>query len=58
MSFSVKVGDTVAPGATVCVLVAMKMENDVHATKGGVVKQILVNVGDSVLEGADIMILE
>ncbi len=58
MSFNVKVGDTVAPGATVCVLEAMKMENDVHALKGGVVKQILVNVGDSVLEGADIMILE
>lgn len=58
MSFTVKVGDTVNPGDTVCVLEAMKMENDVHTQKGGTVKQIIVNVGDSVLEGADIMIIE
>ncbi len=36
----------------------MKMENDVHASAGGTVKQILVGVGDSVLEGTDIMIIE
>ena len=58
MSFRVKVGDTVNAGDTVCVLEAMKMENDVHTQKGGTVKQILVGVGDSVLEGADIMIIE
>jgi biotin carboxyl carrier protein len=34
------------------------MENDIHATKGGVVKQIIANVGDAVLEGADLMIIE
>lgn len=54
----VKVGDTVNAGDTVCQLEAMKMENDVHTTKGGTVKQILVAVGDSVLEGRDIMIIE
>lgn len=58
MSFSVKVGDTVNAGDTVCVLEAMKMENDVHTSKGGTVKQILVNVGDAVADGADIMIIE
>ena len=58
MSFNVKVGDTVAAGDTVCILEAMKMENDVHCTNGGTVKQILVGVGDSVLEGTDIMIIE
>lgn len=58
MSFRVKVGDTVNPGDTVCVLEAMKMENDVHTQKGGVIKQILVGVGDAVLEGADLMIIE
>lgn len=58
MSFAVKEGDTVASGATVCVLEAMKMENDIHSNFGGVVKKILVNVGDTVLEGADIMIIE
>lgn len=58
MSLSVKEGDTISSGATVCVLEAMKMENDVHSTFGGVVKKILVNVGDTVLEGTDIMIIE
>lgn len=58
MSIPVKVGDTVSTGATVCVLEAMKMENDVHTPKGGVVKQILVNVGDAVPQDGDIMILE
>ena len=57
MSFKVKEGDTVKPGDTVCVLEAMKMENDVKAMNGGTVKKILVNVGDAVLEGNDIMII-
>lgn len=57
MSFKVKVGDTVNPGDTVCMLEAMKMENDVKATTAGTVQKILVNVGDSVLEGNDIMII-
>lgn len=58
MSFTVKEGDTVKAGDTVCVLEAMKMENDVHCTQGGTVKKILVNVGDAVADGADIMIIE
>lgn len=58
MSFTVKVGDTVKAGDTVCVLEAMKMENDIHTVKGGVVKEILCKVGDSVLEGNDLMIIE
>lgn len=58
MGFSVKVGDTVKAGQTVCVLEAMKMENDVKTVNAGKVKQILVNVGDAILEGTDIMIIE
>ena len=58
LSFSVKEGDVIKSGDTVCVLEAMKMENDVHSSKGGTVKQILVNVGDAILEGTDIMIIE
>ena len=57
MSFKVKEGDTVNAGDTVCVLEAMKMENDVKTSKGGTVQKILVGVGDSVLEGNDIMII-
>ena len=58
MNFKVNIGDTVQPGDTVCILEAMKMENDIHTVKGGVVKEILCKPGDSVLEGTDLMIIE
>lgn len=58
MSIDVKVGDSVKAGDKVGVLEAMKMENDIRTVKGGIVKQILVNVGDAILEGSDIMIIE
>ena len=58
MSIPVKVGDTVTNGQTVCVLEAMKMENDIHTPKGGKVKEILVNIGDAVPQDGNIMILE
>ncbi|HPC82961.1 MAG TPA: hypothetical protein P5234_06190 [Thermoanaerobaculaceae bacterium] len=41
-------GDRVQPGDVVVVLEAMKMQNELHAKQGGVVKQILVKEGDSV----------
>ena len=55
---NVTVGQQVNAGDTVCMLEAMKMENDIHTQKGGVVKQILVSVGDTILEGGQIMIIE
>ncbi|MCM1369744.1 MAG: biotin/lipoyl-binding protein [Candidatus Amulumruptor caecigallinarius] len=58
MSIDVKVGDKVNAGDKVGVLEAMKMENDIRTTTGGTVKQILVSVGDAILEGTDIMIIE
>ena len=58
MSIPVKVGDKIAAGDTVCILEAMKMENDIHSPKGGVVKQILVNIGDAVPQDGNIMLLE
>lgn len=58
MNMLVKVGDTVKSGDTVCVLEAMKMENDIHTPKGGKVKEILVGVGDAVPQDGNIMILE
>ncbi|MDE5674434.1 MAG: acetyl-CoA carboxylase biotin carboxyl carrier protein subunit [Muribaculaceae bacterium] len=58
MNFAVKEGDVIADGATVCIIEAMKMENDIHAGKGGTVKKILVNVGDAVPQDGDIMIIE
>lgn len=58
MSINVSEGQTVNAGDTVCVLEAMKMENDIHCATGGTVKKILVAVGDAILEGTDIMIIE
>ncbi|MCM1519528.1 MAG: acetyl-CoA carboxylase biotin carboxyl carrier protein subunit [Lachnoclostridium sp.] len=52
MSIPVKVGDTVKAADTVLVLEAMKMENAIHAGQDGKVTSIVVNPGDSVLEGA------
>lgn len=57
-SIDVKVGDKVNAGDKVGTLEAMKMDNDIRTTKGGTVKQILVSVGDAILEGTDIMIIE
>jgi len=48
-------GDTVESGDVVCVLEAMKMENDVIAERGGTVKQLAVEEGQSVNQG-DVLI--
>ena len=55
IDIKVKVGDTVAPGQEVVVLEAMKMENSITSDFGGVVKQILVAVGDNVASDAIII---
>ena len=58
LSVDVSEGDEVAAGDVVCVLEAMKMENDVVADKGGVVSQVLVGEGDSVDMGDVLVVLE
>jgi acetyl-CoA/propionyl-CoA carboxylase biotin carboxyl carrier protein len=55
---SVAVGDTVEAGQTVVILVAMKMENAVAATKAGVVKEIRVAAGDAVSAGDVVVVIE
>ena len=55
ISIDVKVGDAVRKGGKVAVLEAMKMENEIQAECDGTVAEILVNKGDSVLEGAAII---
>ncbi|MBS7317087.1 MAG: biotin/lipoyl-containing protein [Candidatus Cryptobacteroides sp.] len=52
---SVKVGDAVKAGQKVAVIEAMKMENEISATKDGTISAIHVSKGDSVLEGADVV---
>lgn len=48
---NVKPGDRIKNGDTVCVLEAMKMENNIFADIDGVVLEILVTSGVPVLEG-------
>ena len=49
-------GDTVEAGQTVCVLEAMKMENNIAADRAGTVKDVKVEPGQSVGSG-DIVIV-
>ena len=58
VDIKVKVGDTLKSDDVVVILEAMKMENDIHAGKSGVVKAMNVNKGDSVLEGTDLVVIE
>jgi acetyl-CoA/propionyl-CoA carboxylase biotin carboxyl carrier protein len=52
----VSVGDTVEAGQPVCVLEAMKMENNINADKSGTVSEVKVEPGQSVGTG-DIVIV-
>ncbi len=52
---SVKEGQAVKAGQKVAVIEAMKMENEISAPSDGTVTAVLVNKGDSVLEGAEIV---
>ena len=54
----VEVGDAVEVGQTVCVLEAMKMENNVNAEKAGTVTEVKVAPGESVGPGDVIAIIE
>ena len=54
----VSVGDTVVADDPVCVLEAMKMENNVAADKAGTVTEVLVGPGDSVGSGDVVVVIE
>ena len=58
LSVEVDEGDEIAPDDVVCVLEAMKMENDVVTERGGTVTQVLVGDGDSVDMGDVLVVLE
>jgi biotin carboxyl carrier protein len=57
LDINVKVGDAVKKGQKVLVLEAMKMENAINADRDGEIKEIIVNKGESVLEGADLIVI-
>ncbi|WP_435096299.1 acetyl-CoA carboxylase biotin carboxylase subunit [Halorubrum sp. N11] len=58
LSVDVDEGDEVSAGDVVCVLEAMKMENDVVAERGGAVASVHVGEGDSVDMGDVLIVLE
>ncbi|WP_331233677.1 acetyl-CoA carboxylase biotin carboxylase subunit [Natronorarus salvus] len=58
LSVDVEEGEEVAGGDVICVLEAMKMENDVVASQAGTVAQVLVSEGESVNMGDTIVVLE
>ncbi len=51
------VGQKVKAGDTVIILEAMKMQNNIEADCDGVIQQVLVSKGDSVLEGAPMVVI-
>ena len=58
LSVEVSEGDEVDAGDVVCVLEAMKMENDIVAERGGTVAEVLVGEGDSVDMDDTLVVLE
>ena len=58
LSINCKVGDDIKKGQTLLVLEAMKMENIIPSDREGVVTEIRVNKGDSILEGVDLVIIK
>lgn len=53
----VTVGQTVAAGAALVVVEAMKMENELRAPRDGVVEQVHVSAGERVEKGAPLVTL-
>jgi len=54
----VKTGDTVKSGQKIMIMEAMKMENDINATKDGKIKLINVHNGDNISEGDVLAVID
>jgi pyruvate carboxylase subunit B len=58
IDIEVAVGDPVESGQGVAIIEAMKMENELRALAGGVVKEIRTRVGDAVNKNDILVVLE
>ena len=58
LSVEVEEGDEVGEGEVVCVIEAMKMENDITTSVGGTVTEVAVGEGDSVDQGDLLVAIE
>ena len=58
IKLNVNVGDKVTAGSTICVIEAMKMENDIQSEVDGEVKEIFVEPGDAVSAGDTLMVIK
>ncbi|MDD4711076.1 MAG: biotin/lipoyl-binding protein [Eubacteriales bacterium] len=58
MKVNVSVGDHVKYGAVLLILEAMKMENEIVATKEGTVAQVLAITGASVNSGEPLVVIQ
>ena len=57
LDVKVSVGDSVSSGSVLCILEAMKMENEIVAPQDGTVASVNVSKGDSVVAGQVIITL-
>jgi acetyl-CoA/propionyl-CoA carboxylase biotin carboxyl carrier protein len=58
LSVEVEEGQEVESGDVLCMLEAMKMENDVVASRGGTVSHVDIAEGDSVDMGDVLVVIE
>jgi acetyl-CoA/propionyl-CoA carboxylase biotin carboxyl carrier protein len=58
LSVEIEDGDAVTAGQVICVVEAMKMENEVHALRAGVVSELSVRAGEPIGTGQVICVVE
>jgi len=54
----VEAGQAVEEGQLVCIIEAMKMENEILAHKAGVIEELAVKEGDPIASGATIAVIK
>jgi len=58
LSVKVKKGDAVKAGQVLCILEAMKMENEITSSKAGTIREVYISEGSSVSEGEPLFLID